>query len=253
MLQITAKEVYHLMISNLISLQFDYATKSFEENFKTLESLVQKTPKNSLVLAPELCLSAYSYDNLEESANFSQRVLPKLKKLSKERVLSLTVTQKIDGKFYNNAKIFSNDKEIYSQSKIKLFPLGGEPNYFASGKEENIRLVECCGVKIALLICFELRFIDLWQKIRGADIILAPSYWGKPRKSQLRALSIALAIANQCFVIVSNSSDEDMASGSCVINPFGEIVEDDKQDTISSKFDKNLIKKMRRYMDVGIK
>ena len=252
-MQITAKEVYRLMISNLVSLQFDYATKSFEENFKTLESLIQKTQKNSLVLAPELCLSAYSYDNLEESAEFSQKVLPKLKELSKERALSLTLTQKIDGKFYNNAKIFHNQKEIYSQSKVKLFKLGGEPDYFEGGKEENIGVLECCGAKIALFVCFELRFIDLWQKVRGVDIILVPSYWGKPRKSQLRALSIALAIANQCFVIVSNSSDEDMASGSCVINPFGEIVEDDKSNMIDAKFDKNLIKKMRRYMDVGLR
>ncbi len=253
MWQTTAKEVYLSMISSLVSLQFDYATKSFEENFKTLESLIQKTKKNSLVLAPELCLSAYSYDNLEESAKFSQSVLPKLRELSFDRTISLTLTQKTDGKFYNNAKIFFDGKEIYSQSKIKLFKLGGEPNYFSRGKEEDVKIVECCGAKIALLICFELRFIDLWQKIRGADIVLVPSYWGKPRKSQLRALSIALAIANQCFVIVSNSSDEDMASSSSVIDPFGKITENDKQDIIDTKFDKNLIKKMRRYMDVGIK
>ncbi len=253
MWQIIAKEVYLLMIFNLISLQFGYATKSFEENFKTLELLVKKTPANSLVLAPELCLSAYSYENLEDSAEFSQNILPKLKELSKNRVLSLTLTQKIDKKFYNNAKIFWDGKEVYSQSKIKLFKLGGEPDYFAPGSEESIKVVECCGAKIALLICFELRFIDLWQKIKGADIVLIPSYWGKPRKSQLRALAIALAIVNQCFIVVSNSSDEDMASGSSIIDPFGEITEDDRADILSAKFDKNLIKKMRRYMDVGIK
>jgi predicted amidohydrolase len=241
------------MISNLVSLQFDYATKSFEENFETLSSLVKKTPINSLVLAPELCLSGYSFENLEQSAKFSQNVLKELKELSKKRILSLTMTEKIAGKFYNNAKIFFDNKEIYSQAKVKLFELGGEPLYFEGGDEKDIKIVECCGVKIAIIICFELRFIDLWQKIRGADIVLIPAYWGKPRKYQLRALSIAQAIANQCYVLVSNSSDEDMASNSSIINPFGEIKEDDKENILCEKFDKKVIQKMRRYMNIGLK
>ena len=241
------------MISNLISLQFDYATKSFEENFETLCTLIDKTPKGSLILAPELCMSAYSYDKLKESAYFSQSVLHKLKKLSKERIISLTMTQEIDDKFFNMAKIFSDQNELYSRPKVKLFKLGDEQNYFQSGTTEDIKIVDIDGIKISLLVCFELRFIDLWQKLRGSDIILIPSYWGKLRKSQLRSLSIALAIMNQCFVVVSNSSDADMASSSCIINPFGECTEDDALSILSVKFDKNLIKKMRRYMNVGLK
>ena len=112
------------MISNLVSLQFDYASKGFEENFEILKTLVAKTAKNSLVLAPELCLSGYSFENLEQSADFSQKVLSRMKELSKDKILSLSMTQKVDGKFYNNAKIFHDGKEIYSQPKVKLFKLG---------------------------------------------------------------------------------------------------------------------------------
>ncbi len=252
MWQITAKEASVLMISKLVSLQFDYATKSFEENFETLRRLVTSCEKNSLILAPELCLSAYSYENLEESAEFSQKILPRLRELSRDKSLCLTLTQKIDGKFYNNAKIFCDTKEVYSQAKVKLFALGGEPNYFQSGSTKDIEVVDIHGVKLSILICFELRFIELWEKLRGSDIILIPSYWGKPRKSHLRALSTALAIANQCFVVVSNSADEDMASGSCVIDPFGEVVEGDDLRLISAKYEGRLIKKMRRYMDIGL-
>ncbi|MFK5881469.1 MAG: nitrilase-related carbon-nitrogen hydrolase [Sulfurospirillum sp.] len=241
-----------MTISSLVSLQFDYATKSFEENFETLGSLIRKTKKNSLVLAPELCLSAYSYDDLNKSAEFSQKVLPKLKEFSKKRILSLTMIQKEGGKFFNNAKIFANGGEIYSRAKTKLFKLGDEQNYFKSGDAEDIKIIDIDGIKVSLLICFELRFIDLWQKLRGSDIILIPSYWGRPRKSQLKALGIALGIANQCFVIISNSSDKDMASASCIIDPFGKCIEDDALKMLSAKFDKNLIKKMRRYMDVGL-
>jgi len=252
MWQIIVKEASLLMISKLIALQFDYATKSFEENFETLRALVASCEKHSLVLAPELCLSAYSYENLEESAKFSQKILPQLRELSRNKSLCLTLTQEIDGKFYNNAKIFYDTKEVYSQAKVKLFALGGEPKYFQSGKTEDIKAVDVYGVKLSILICFELRFIELWERLRGSDVILIPSYWGKPRKSHLRALSIALAIANQCFVVVSNSTDMDMASGSCIIDPFGEVVDGDNLRLVSAKYDKRLIKKMRRYMDIGL-
>jgi len=241
------------MISDLVSLQFDYATKSFEENFETLSSLVKKTKKNSLVLAPELCLSGYSYEYLEESAKFSEEIFPKIRELSKDRILSLTLTQKKDGKFYNNAKIFYNGDEIYSRAKAKLFSIGDEPKYFQSGKIQDISTINIDKIKVALLVCFELRFTKLWDKVKGADIILVPSFWGKPRKSHLRALGVALAIANQCFVIISNSSDEDMASSSCIIDPFGVIVGDDNLDLLSVPYDKKIVKTMRRYIDIGLR
>jgi len=253
MLQTTAKEVSLLMISDLVSLQFDFATKSFEENFETLSSLVKKTKQNSLVLAPELCLSGYSYTNLGESAKFSEKILPEIKKLSKDRILSLTLTQKRDGKFYDNAKMFYEGHEIYSRAKVKLFSLGDEQKYFQSGKTKDIGILSIDKVKVALLVCFELRFTKLWDKIKGADIILVPAFWGKARKSHLRALGVALAIANQCFVIISNSSDRDMASNSCIIDPFGVIKEDDNLNILTMPYDEKVIKKMRRYIDVGLR
>ncbi len=84
-------------------------------------------------------------------------------------------------------------------------------------------------------------------------MILIPSYWGKERKYHLQTLSRALAIANQCFVMVANSQDSDMASSSAIIDPFGITIEDDSKEILHSKFNAKIIKKMRRYMNVGIK
>ncbi len=240
------------MISDLVSLEFAYASKSFEENFQTLSSLVQKTPKNSLVQAPELCLSGYRYEKLELSAKFSQQIVPKIKELSKDRILSLTLVEKVGENFFNIAKIYHDEKEIYSRAKVKLFSLGEEEKHFAQGDTKEIKTVDIEGTKIALLVCFELRFTKLWDRVSGADIVLIPSYWGKGRKEHLAILSRALAVANQCFVIVSNSSDDDMASNSCIITPFGEVIEDSSFGLIKAKFSKKLVTKMRRYIDVGL-
>jgi len=236
----------------LIALQFKYGANSLEENFQTLCSLIEKTPKNSIVLAPELCLSGYKYEKMQESADFSQDILPKLIKLSIDKTIALTLIEKIDDKFYNNLKIISNEKIIQSRPKAKLFSLGNEEKFFTSGQIEDIETIEIDGIKIATLVCFELRFTELWQKVIGADIVLVPSYWGKLRKEHFESLTKALAIANQAFVIASNSSDENMASGSAIITPFGNEHRNDSSNIISHDIDLNEIKKMRKYINIGL-
>ncbi len=52
---------------------------------------------------------------------------------------------------------------------MQLFPLGNELEYFTAGNEDDIKIIEINGVKIATLICFELRFPRLWEKVKGAD------------------------------------------------------------------------------------
>ena len=76
--------------------------------------------------------------------------------------------------FFNTLYIFDNQSIIHTQSKIQLFPLGNELEYFSAGNEDDIKIIEINGLKIATLICFELRFPKLWEKIKGADIILNP-------------------------------------------------------------------------------
>lgn len=254
MYQTTQKEVYLLMTSKktLVALQFNYEDKSLKKNFETLTRLLKKTTENSVVLAPELCLSGYKYDSLQQSAVFSQQILPQLKELSKDKTIALTLIEKIEDNYFNNLIIISNEQIIQRRAKARLFPLGDEEKYFSSGKNEDIKIVEIDGIKIATLICFELRFTELWQQILGADIILVPSYWGKLRKEHLKTLSQALAIANQAFVIVANSSDEDMASSSAIITPFGDVYRDDSTFILKHEIDLNEIQKMRRYINIGL-
>jgi hypothetical protein len=43
-----------------------------------------------------------------------------------------------------------------------------------------------------------------------------------------------------------------MKNGSSIITPFGKVLKNDKKYTLSSIFDFKEIKKMRRYMNVGL-
>jgi len=254
MFPITVKAVSHSMTSNpmLCALQFAYENRSFEENFETLKSLVEQTPHHSIVLAPELCLSAYSYTKMEAAAAFSTSITSELAKLSTCKTLGLTMIERTKTSYVNNFKLFHHGKLLYTRAKAKLFTLGEEEHYFNAGSTEEITIIDVDGIKIAVLICFELRFPHLWEQIKGSDIVLVPAYWGQLRKEHLKTLSQALAIANQTYVICANSADTTMAKSSAIISPFGHSYNDDTATCIMHPFDFKEIKKMRRYLDIGL-
>lgn len=237
---------------NLITLQTKPST-NFQDNLDYLEKLILQTPKDSFLLAPELCLTGYAYGRIAEASKFTKKAIEKLTELSYDRTISLTMTNKECEDYFNTFYIFHKGKIIHKQSKIKLFTLNDENKYFESGREEDIKLFEIDELKIGVLICFELRFIDYWQKLKGADIILIPAMWGAKRKENYETLSRALAVANQCFVIASDSSDESCAKSSAIITPFGDVTIDDNKEIISKTIDLKEIKLMRKYLDVGIK
>lgn len=254
MFPITVKEASLSMTSNitLCALQFDYEFHSFEHNFETLSTLVSQCPENAIVLAPELCLSAYSYDKMHEAANFTNFILTKLEKLSQHKTLGLSLITCKNKQFFNTFMVFHKGQHVYTQDKAKLFALGDETRYFCAGETESIHSFELDGIKIAVLICFELRFPSLWEKIKGADIILIPAFWGEARKMHFETLSSALAIINQAYVICANSSDNGMARSSGIISPFGVAKRDDNSAMITELYDAKEIKTMRRYIDIGL-
>ena len=76
--------------------------------------------------------------------------------------------------------------------------------------------------------------------------------WGKLRKRHFEQFTEALALMHQCFVIASDSANDDMAKSSAVIDPFGVPYRDDRKSLLDKQVNLGDIKKMRRYMDIGL-
>jgi len=236
---------------NLCALQIE-TSSDFKKNLEKFSLLVEKLPLYSMIAVPEVCLSGFEYDRFEECADFSEKAIPTILELSKNKTILLTLIEKEKNDFYNNAKIFHNEKIIYSQPKVKLFKYGNEDRYFTAGKLDDIKIIEIEGIKISIIICFELRFIEIWEKCKGSDIIFVLARWGKERKTHLQKLSQALALINQCFVVVSNSRDDEMAKSSAIIHPDGRCFVDDRKRVIQKICNLKEIKIFRKYMDIGL-
>lgn len=113
---------------NLVALQTK-SSSNYEDNLKHLESIVKELPKNSLVVAPELCLTGYSYETLDKAASFSKIAIERLLKCSEEQTIALTMTTK------KRAGIII--PFIYF-IKAKLFILNPKSSFLHSIKKSNI-------------------------------------------------------------------------------------------------------------------
>ncbi len=243
----TSKRVEHTLSSLSFETTFDY-----KANLQTLLSLIQNRDDNSIIVAHEVALTGFDYENFDAVTAFASSAIESIKQASINKTVILTIIEKRDGGVYNFAKVFHNGEMIYERAKAKLFKFGGEEKYFVEGNENDIDFVVIDGIKIAILICFELRFKELWCKCEGADIIAIPAWWGKIRTKHFEILTQSLALINQCYVIASDAKNEECTKISSIVSPQGEVVYNGNKPCLEIKYNKKDIALMRRYMDVGI-
>ena len=235
----------------LCSLLFE-TTSDYEKNLQTLLTLVDKAEERSLIVAPEVCLTSYDYENMQKMLHFAPHATQALKKASRNKIIILTMLEERDGQVYNFAKVFHNGAVVYERAKAKLFRFGDEHKYMQEGSVDDFKIIEVDGIKIALFICFELRFKALWQKSEGADVIAVPSWWGALRSEHFRILTQALALMNQCYVIASDAKNEECTALSGIVDPQGREQRNGNKPCLKQAYSKKEISLMRRYMDVGI-
>lgn len=240
---ISKKRLYALQIKTRFN---------FEDNLNHIESFAKGCGEGAIILTPEVVLSGFCYQRMNDASEFSKIATERLLKASEDKTIITTMIEHYNGKYYNNLKVFSRGVMIYKRSKSKLFPLGGEHNHFSSGDESEFSFFNVDGIKCAAINCFELRFPNIWNIVRGAEIIFVPGQWGKERKEHWESLNKALAIINQAFVLCADSANDTMASGSAIISPFGKVISDDRREVVSSEVDLTEVAKMRKYINVGL-
>ena len=223
-------------------------SKVYQKNLDVLVEYIKTNTDRELIVAPEVYLTAYDYENFEEAISFYDIAIDTLLPLISTQILVFTIIKKEGDRILNQAVVIHEHKIVHTQNKYKLFKLGDEHRYFEAGEKESITPFSINGISYALIICFELRFKELWKKMEGVDIVIIPAMWGKPRKNHLEVLSQALAIMNQSYVMVCNSANEDMAKSSAIISPWGDATRDDEAEVIRETIDLKLVKKYRRLI-----
>ncbi|MEW5833382.1 MAG: carbon-nitrogen hydrolase family protein [Campylobacterota bacterium] len=236
---------------SVVSLCFP-TDPDFDTNLERLRSLITQAPEDAIVVAPEVCLSGFAYDRFDEAADFTVQALDALLGCAGERLVIFTAITRTDKGMFNVAYALHAGRIVHTQAKAKLFALGGEEKYFLPGNDRDIVPFEFEGIRIGLLICFELRFKTLWQRLEGCDLIAVCAQWGKLRSEHFLTLTNALAVMNQCYVVASDAANEDTSGMSGIITPFGGEIRNNGSQLLASRYEARTVASMRRYLDVGI-
>jgi len=240
-----------LKIETLCSLLFD-TTTDYHANLQTLLRLVNAADTNSLLVAGEVCLTGFDYENMEEMVAFADEATLALQEASYHKIIILTMLERVNGHVYNMAKVFYNGEVVYKRAKARLFRFGEEHKFMQEGIDADFAIIEVANIKLALLICFELRFKELWMKSEGADVIAVPAWWGKLRKEHFKILTQSLALVNECYVVASDSKNETCTQIGTIVSPQGEAIYSGNNACLKATYSKKEISLMRRYMDIGI-
>lgn len=224
----------------------------FESNLERVLDFSKRCVKGSIICTSNLSLTGFAFDRLEEASEFSQYALRQYADVIRDRTLITSVIEKVDGCFYNQIKIIQNGEIIYSQAKTQAFPLNNEEDFITQGKLEDVKFFYIDGIKCAAINCYELRFLDIWKKIQGAEMIFVLARWDKERKKHFEILAQSLAILNQAFVVASDWGNEGFSKGSAIIAPFGDVYQDGKRGVVCRDICLDEIKKMRNYLKIGL-
>jgi predicted amidohydrolase len=113
-------------------------------------------------------------------------------------------------------------------AKLHPFTYADEHIHYRPG--DDVPVFELGGVRAAMLICYDLRFPEVFREaaLRGAELFFVIANWPTPRVEQWRTLLRARAIENQAFVVGVNRVGTDprfsYVSSSLVAGPHGDVV-----------------------------
>ena len=213
------------------AIQFDIAWEDKPANHATVERLLEEAriDPGTYVLLPELTDTGFSF-NLEQIVDERSGAWA----AGLARRLGIWIQHGFaqrgpDGLGRNCAAIIDPGGETLGlYCKVHPFTYSREPEYYASGDTVVVR--ECDGAAVCPLICYDLRFPELWRvaAVAGAEVFTIGASWPEARQAHWRALRIARAIENQAYVVAVNRAGRDpshrYAGGSMIVGPGGDIV-----------------------------
>ncbi|MBS8263220.1 carbon-nitrogen family hydrolase [Mesobacillus boroniphilus] len=239
-------------------LQMDIAFGNPEQNYKKASELIDQAnaQKHDIIVLPELWTTGYDLENLKNTADEkAQEAKVFLKDAAvkyNSHFIGGSVANKTEAGIENTLLVFDkNGEQAGIYSKLHLFKLMDEHLYLAAGKEKGLFSLE--GHKFAGLICYDIRFPE-WVRahaLHDVEAMFVVAEWPIQRLEHWRALLIARAIENQCFVIACNRAGSDpnnkFAGHSMVIGPWGDVIAEggEEEEILLAEIDLEEVKEAR--------
>ena len=188
-----------------------------------------------LIIFPELFLTGYQLGPQAMMRVAEERSGPSFQGLSAAaREASIAIvygypevdrtTGSEDLVYYNSAQLIDRDgKSLANYHKVHLWIDQDEYDAGFTPGKELAEVVECCGVKIGFLICYDIEFPEAARALalRGAQLIAVPT--ANRALSSIRIIPIR-AMENRVHVAYVNHSGSNFVGMSNCCNQAGDCV-----------------------------
>lgn len=216
---------------HLAAVQFDIAWHDARTSRERAARLLDggNLPAGSLALLPELGDVGFTID-LDRVTPSDAPIWAAQEATRRGIHLAVGYPRRADDGFGRNECVIAkpDGSTSIAYAKVHPFGFGRETEAYRGGGE--LSLVSVGPFTACPLICYDLRFPELWRlaTVAGADLFLIGASWPAARQHHWRSLLIARAIENQAYVVAANRVGDDpslhYAGGSMIISPTGEIL-----------------------------
>ena len=206
-----------------------------EDNLVTAERMIAEAAENDsqLILLPELWSTGYDLQNADDYAcELGEGMFAQTSQIARDRSIAIygSILERSGQQFMNCAAYFDADGGLCGvYRKIHLFRLFDEHKWLGEGEAPAV--LDFAWGRAGLSICYDLRFPELYRRYavaQDAKLMLICAEWPLARVEHWRALLIARAIENQCFVAATNSCGDTggtvFAGHSMVVDPWGKVI-----------------------------
>jgi len=238
---------------------------NFEHAAEMVRRAVQERPdgaKPDVVTLPETFnVGFFPRENLQGlSDKDGQRTKQVFSALAKEldvNIIAGSVANLKEGGVYNTCHIFNRSGGVAATyDKTHLFSPMDEHKYFSKG--QRLTTFELDGVSCGIVICYDIRFVELVRALalKTIDVLFVVAQWPKVRLPHWQTLNRARAIENQMFVCCTNScavaGEVKYGGHSSLINPWGEVLAEggEEEEIVHGELDLSIVKGIRESINV---
>lgn len=195
-------------------LQYPIAWADKETNLRQTEDRIAALAGQAdVAVLPEMFATGFCTDHPELAETMDGKIMTSLQRLADlyeiAIVGSFICLPTPIAKLVNRGFMVVPHGEVQIQDKRHLYAHGGEDLFFQPAEKRCI--FEYQGVKILLLVCYDLRF-PVWARNQSGsdyDIILVVANWPDIRIQYWDALIAARATENQCYIAAVNCVGDD--------------------------------------------
>ena len=214
---------------NIALAQLSPRLRGTEANIETMREVVSGRPEADLIVFPELYVNGYVLDGIEDLAvRPDGPELQSIADIARESSTALIfgAPEHVESGVANSAFCVGERGKVSAvYRKVQLFG-GDESDAFVAGDE--LLVVELCGVKIGLMICFDVEFPEVARALArgGAELLVTISANMEPFGNDHAVFCSARALENGLphFYVnqVGPVGNLNFVGGSTAVSPDGE-------------------------------